>query len=157
MPNKNCIRCKNKFYVRPSLIRNGWGKFCSRICKNESQINRTMVKCATCGTEISRVLSDIKRKSVSKKFFCNKACFAVWKNKTLFIGKQHANWKNGQGSYRATMLRHTLKPVCIDCGLNDLRVLLVHHVDHNRKNNRPKNLRWLCHNCHYLIHDGKTI
>jgi hypothetical protein len=25
-------------------------------------------------------------------------------------------------------------------------------VDGNRKNSEVRNLEWLCHNCHYLVH-----
>ncbi|MBI4281264.1 HNH endonuclease [Candidatus Uhrbacteria bacterium] len=32
------------------------------------------------------------------------------------------------------------------------RVLLVHHIDENRKNNVLSNLVWLCRNCHFLVH-----
>lgn len=32
MPYKNCERCCQSFYVRPSTIKQGFGKFCSRGC-----------------------------------------------------------------------------------------------------------------------------
>jgi predicted HNH restriction endonuclease len=31
----------------------------------------------------------------------------------------------------------------------------VHHIDKDRTNNTLKNLAWLCHNCHYLVHHDK--
>lgn len=30
--------------------------------------------------------------------------------------------------------------------------LLVHHIDHNRKNNKIENLQVLCTSCHAIIH-----
>jgi hypothetical protein len=38
------------------------------------------------------------------------------------------------------------------CSTKDERVLAVHHIDHNRLNNKLDNLAWLCHNCHHLVH-----
>ncbi|MHA1267983.1 MAG: HNH endonuclease [Candidatus Helarchaeota archaeon] len=40
------------------------------------------------------------------------------------------------------------------CGIVDDRVLAVHHIDSNRRNNSPGNLTWLRRNCHYLVHFG---
>ncbi|MBL8031006.1 MAG: HNH endonuclease [Candidatus Doudnabacteria bacterium] len=55
------------------------------------------------------------------------------------------------------MKRHKMEPVCVTCKITDTRVLIVHHLDHDRTNNTISNLRWLCRNCHYLIHEGKTF
>ena len=75
----------------------------------------------------------------------------------MFIGKNHPQWKNGKGAYREMMLRSKKKRHihCTRCGFNDIRALLVHHKDRNRENNALKNLVWLCHNCHYLVHHYK--
>jgi len=32
------------------------------------------------------------------------------------------------------------------------KVIIVHHIDKNRKNNKLSNLAWLCRNCHFLVH-----
>lgn len=61
-------------------------------------------------------------------------------------------WKNGQSTYRKVMLRSQTKEKCLFCGEADARVLIVHHIDKNRKNYKVENLAWLCHNCHYLVH-----
>ncbi|MBI1863746.1 HNH endonuclease [Candidatus Woesebacteria bacterium] len=50
------------------------------------------------------------------------------------------------------MLRNGKKPICVVCGLEDERILNVHHIDRNRQNNKLSNLVWVCMNCHYLIH-----
>lgn len=80
-----------------------------------------------------------------------------WKNSHELIGENHGNWKGGEGCYRNIMRRADTPPICHDCGNNDRRVLLVHHIDRNRKNNKLSNLRWLCRNCHYIEHKGKTV
>lgn len=39
---------------------------------------------------------------------------------------------------------------CVSCGFN--KVVEVHHIDENSKNNSKKNLMGLCPNCHKMIH-----
>jgi hypothetical protein len=156
MPIKRCKICGKKFYVRPSHLRKGWGSYCSQECQYKGYENGIFVSCATCGKKVYRTPHEL-RHSVSKKYFCNKKCFAVWKNKHILIGEKHPSWKNGEGSYRKIMLRSKIPAVCSKCGIDDIRVLLTHHLDGNRKNNKIKNLEWLCRNCHYLIHNRKTI
>ena len=63
-----------------------------------------------------------------------------------------SNWKDGMYAYRSVLTRHKVSAKCTLCGTKDKRVLAVHHVDENRKNNKVENLRWLCHNCHHLVH-----
>ncbi len=157
MPLRACKICKNQFYTRPSFLKVGWGRYCSMKCKGVDQKNGKTMRCSTCGNNLYRTPRHFRRNSVTKKFFCNKSCFAVWKNKTLFVGSRHPFWKSGQASYRNTMLRRATSPICDDCGFEDVRALLVHHIDRNRQNNKVHNLKWLCHNCHYLEHEGKTI
>jgi hypothetical protein len=36
-PNCKCLVCEKKFYKKPSAIKNGEGKFCSRECKFQDQ------------------------------------------------------------------------------------------------------------------------
>jgi hypothetical protein len=42
---------------------------------------------------------------------------------------------------------------CNECGMEDERVLLVHHKDKNRLNNNIENLEVLCWNCHIIKHN----
>jgi len=46
------------------------------------------------------------------------------------------------------------KPCCEECDFIaiDPCQLDVHHIDKNRKNNDPMNLKTLCANCHRLLH-----
>ncbi|MBI4238128.1 MAG: HNH endonuclease [Deltaproteobacteria bacterium] len=62
----------------------------------------------------------------------------------------------GHSAYRQLLRRHGTPEICNRCGLADVRVLVVHHRDRNRKNNTIENLEWLCQNCHCLEHWGKT-
>jgi 5-methylcytosine-specific restriction endonuclease McrA len=51
------------------------------------------------------------------------------------------------------LIRSNIKKECNRCNDNDQRILAVHHIDKNRSNNELSNLMWLCHNCHFLIHN----
>lgn len=151
MPYVNCKRCSANFYAKPRHLKVGWGKFCSQKCQFQAQRTGVLVNCTECGQQIYRTPKHFKH-SQSGNFFCNKSCFAVWKNKTMLIGEKHINWRHGEYAYRNIMKRTTKNPVCLGCGIKDFRVLLVHHKDRNRKNNKVENLVWLCHNCHHLEH-----
>lgn len=156
MPWKNCENCTKEFYAKPRHIKIGWGKYCSQPCAYEKMKTGKKFLCEVCKKEIYRNKLEIKR-SKSGRFFCNKSCFAVWKNAHILLGESNGNWKGGENSYRQLMLRNNIKPICSDCGINNIKVLVTHHIDQNRKNNMISNLRWLCRNCHYLVHKGKTL
>ena len=155
MPQVSCKICINTFYVRPNHLNRGWGKYCSKQCQNKSQLKGSFVVCETCASVTWRSPKDL-RKSKSGKFFCGKSCQTRWRNKQ-YKGSRHANWRGGEYTYQRIMKEHGIEPVCKNCDITDKRVLLIHHIDHNRKNNNITNLVWLCRNCHYLIHDGKTV
>jgi len=151
MPYINCKICSNEFYAKPNWIKKGHGKYCSKKCQHESQKNGKIIKCFTCDKQAYRPGSDIK-KSKSKKYFCGKSCQAIWRNTILNSGLNHSNWKGGERAYRNILIRTKMPQICKKCATNDTRILIVHHLDKDRKNNNPMNLVWLCHNCHHLVH-----
>lgn len=55
------------------------------------------------------------------------------------------------GSYRKNAWKVYDKK-CYDCGNKDERVLVVHHIDGDRKNGLISNLIPVCHNCHCIRH-----
>lgn len=156
MSTARCRICLSEFYVRPVFLRAGWGKFCSRNCKNEGQKTGKTVTCFICGKSIYRQRIAL-RKSRSKKYFCSKSCQTIWRN-SRYVGDKHLNWKGGfsSNSYRGLLKRASNVEACSLCGISDKRVLIAHHIDHNRRNNRVSNLTWLCHNCHILHHRYPT-
>lgn len=157
VPAVKCNICKKQFYAKPYWLAKGWGKYCSSKCQYVGQRNGVTVKCFICGKEAYKTQKALKG-SKSKKYFCGKSCQTIWRNR-MYVGDKHPNWKDGSSSdvYR-TILRRSRKPeVCAFCGIADTRVLAIHHRDHNHRNNRLKNLRWLCHNCHFLVHHYKDI
>lgn len=76
-----CKICGKEFDVKPSHLKNGWGKYCSIRCKNEGQKIGKFVNCSYCGKKVYRSLSTLSRKSKTKIYFCNKSCHCAWKNK----------------------------------------------------------------------------
>lgn len=55
-----------------------------------------------------------------------------------------------QGRYQR-IARESKEQVCEECGRRDVR-LDVHHIDHDKCNNNPENLRMLCVSCHARFH-----
>ncbi len=151
MPWLKCKICSADFYAKPRHIKRGWGKYCSNACYYKAMRNGKRVNCDICAKEVYRSLHELGV-SQSKKYFCSKSCFAVWKNKNLFSGERHANWKGGETTYRNILIRNKTPMICKYCKNKDSRVLVAHHIDDNHKNNQLKNLVWLCCNCHFLIH-----
>ena len=147
---KKCLICNKEFYTKPFFVKNGAGKYCSRECHYQGLKKGKIVKCFKCKKKIYRSPKSIKS-SKSGKFFCSKSCQTKWRNQE-FIGSKHSNWTGGRYSYRSVLGRNKIPKICCLCKNKDIRVMAVHHVDHNRKNNEVENLVWLCHNCHHLVH-----
>lgn len=152
MPQVKCHFCTNDFYAKPSWLKNGYGKYCSIKCRSEAQRNGNKFNCFICNKEVYRSIKG-QRTSKSGKFFCSKSCQTIWRNSVLYTGVNHPNWINGESSYRDKMIRSKQLQICSRCNLNDFRILAVHHKDRDRKNNDLSNLIWLCHNCHFLVHN----
>lgn len=148
---KKCFVCGKNIYVKECHARKGWGKFCSKKCQAKSQIIGKWIKCDYCGKKIYRTPKDFKR-SKSKKFFCSVSCHCSWENINSRCGENAPNWVAGQTVYRRLLKRYGKQERCSNCGVDDKRVLVVHHRDANRKNNKQENLEWLCRNCHCLVH-----
>ena len=152
MPYANCLNCTKLRYVKPSHLIQGWGKYCSHSCQAKfTQTKGQFFKCGICKKEVWRMPKE-QKKSKSGLFFCSKKCSMSWKNSTVLSRENHPNWGGGLATYRDYMIRKGGEKVCSRCGINDFRVLAVHHIDHDRNNNSLQNLLWLCRNCHCLEH-----
>lgn len=156
MTQVSCGICKKEFYGKPSHILLGYCKYCSNKCKREAQKTGQYLYCHICNKKIWRTPKDIHR-SESGYFFCSRNCSMSWKNSVLRSGVNHPLWQGGTSIYRRLKEANSDKITCEHCGIKDIRVLVVHHIDENRQNNELVNLQWLCRNCHYLVHEGKTI
>ena len=147
---RSCILCQKIFETKLFYVKKGQGKFCSAACQYTAARKGKVVPCAICKKEIYRKPHLLKL-SQSGKYFCSKSCQTLWRN-GKYIGIKHANWKDGLYAYRSVLSRHGVSKICRLCKTDDARVLAVHHIDQNRKNNKVDNLAWLCHNCHHLVH-----
>ena len=156
MPHVSCRNCSKHFYKKPSGIKAGEGKYCSMRCKRIGQHTGRSVECFICRKEVYKSGKAL-RISKSGKHFCSKSCQTIWRNSMVYIGPRHPNWKDGRGrdSYRSIIRRSEKIQECILCKIIDKRVLAVHHIDHDHFNNDIRNLAWLCHNCHYLVHHAE--
>jgi len=150
MPNVSCKICGKDFYVKPNHIKLGWGKYCSIDCRTKSQLKGQTVSCNYCGNSTYKSPHSLLH-SKSKKYFCDKKCQTNWRNKQ-YLEENSKNWKNGIRAYRNILKRDVRVPKCVFCGIEREILLVVHHLDKNRKNNKISNLIWLCHNCHFLVH-----
>ena len=153
MAQVSCLICKKSFYAKPSCLDKGWGKYCSKKCQFEGQKTGKVIRCAVCDKDVYRPVKALAA-SDSGKYFCGKSCQTVWRNK-LYTGPDHSQWKGGERVYKEILIRSGIEQICRRCKINDARVLAVHHLDRNRKNNSLDNLIWLCHNCHFLLHHNK--
>jgi hypothetical protein len=146
----NCSKCFKKFSIKPSRLKDGYKKYCSRSCAHSSTRLGKDVTCHACETTVYKSLKAISG-SKSGTFFCTKSCQTIWRNK-IYVQEKHANWKGGHSSHRELLLRSDASPTCALCDAADVRILAAHHIDEDRSNNTIENLAWLCHNCHHLIH-----
>lgn len=157
MPQVNCVICRQEFYAKPSWLKKGFGKYCSRKCQHEGRKNGQMINCFICEKRVYKAVKALKH-SKSKKYFCGKSCQTIWRNTIVFIGKNHPNWKHGEYIYRNRLINNNaILKICKICKIDDFRILAVHHLDKNKKNNKLENLIWLCHNCHFLAHHYNNI
>jgi hypothetical protein len=150
----SCDCCGKEFRRKKSQLKLAVKHYCSIACAEQGRRKGKMVECFGCKELVYKSLKDLKR-SVSKKYFCSKACANIW------LGIQQRaenspNWAGGKSSYKNMLKRTDIKKSCILCKRNDSRFLCVHHIDKNRENNRIKNLVWLCRNCHFLIHNYRN-
>jgi hypothetical protein len=151
MVKRKCKICGKIIWLKRCHAKMGWGRYCSKKCQGRSQIKGKWIECDYCGKKIYRTPKDFKR-SKSNKFFCTVACHCAWENKNKRCGENAPNWVTGRSSYRQLLKRCGKPEKCRICDIDDNRVLVVHHIDSNRKNNKPENLEWLCRNCHCIIH-----
>jgi len=128
-----CKECKNSFISTGALA-----LFCSDKCKEKSRPDRLKKDfvCKFCEKAFKR------RAFNNACYFCSRECNGFFQ--MAYSGKGYF--------YKAFALKDHR---CEICGENDYQVLVVHHLDRNRKNNDIGNLQILCANCHHRIHFGQ--
>jgi len=74
------------------------------------------------------------------------------------LGDTNPNWVDGTYAGRVQHIARNIQyasgvsQTCVWCGQGwkGLASLHVHHKDHDKRNNAPENLQWLCKECHRL-------
>lgn len=125
--------------------------FCSRQCSAKQKKNGIHIKCKEC-SEIFYITPHRCKETKTRGKFCSNKCRLINWNRSSMI-------KQKPGMYRVNAWR-TYEEKCHDCGNKDKRVLIIHHIDGNRKNGKIENLIPVCHNCHCLRHlemGGKRV
>jgi len=102
--------------------------------------------CPVCGSKFIAAIGSSKEKRTCS-YACANTFFRSGENNGMF--NKHFN---GPRHYR-TICFMNHKKECILCG--ESRVIDVHHLDHNHKNNSSENLIPLCPTHHKLLHTKK--
>lgn len=136
-----CKFCSSKFISKKQPTKPQ--DFCCRTCALKSRNNKIKRICIECGNSFEISVHKTK-KSVNHGKFCNNACrISKWNRDSLAAQKPGCYRKNAWKTYEKK---------CYDCGNIDERVLVIHHIDGNRKNGNIENLIPVCHNCHCIRH-----
>lgn len=108
------------------------------IGKKNIKYERIEKICPVCDKKFETHLGARKEKTT-----CSHSC----SNTYFRAGKNNGNWSDD--SYRSTCFFYHKKE-CIICGEN--KIVEVHHMDENKKNNSPENLVPLCPTHHQYWH-----
>lgn len=148
-----CDYCKRQFHLSKTIYNKRRKRnihiYCSRQCAAKARMTLQKFTCFKCGKTFYRQpLRNLKSKS--GKIFCSRSCSNSYTNTFRF--------KTSINTYRRIAFEK-LPHKCNVCGWNDdERILEVHHIDENRKNNNIENLIILCPICHrYLTLHLKTL
>ena len=138
---KICQKCNTSYAISQRNSKRCKG--CPK-CKERYRKAKVPTRCATCTKETW------SRKS--KKWgcsFCSKKCAGAYRTINIF-----------PTGYRKIKIQHCvindIEIQCERCKIKDIDMLVIHHVDHLRRNNNIENLMILCGNCHLKEHRKDT-
>lgn len=147
----NCEYCKKEFLRRKNA--SSPKKYCSKKCHEINRKNRVIVNCANCNKPVEKIAS--KLKLVKHGFhFCNRKC----KEEAQKLGGKcpqirPAHFGTGNGRWLTkNLIKNKKNPICVGCGERKRYLLLTHHKDGDRDNNKEDNLEIVCSNCHMKRH-----
>lgn len=141
-----CEKCGKEFYVYPSYIKKSqekgsYPRFCSMKCYDKTGDNNPFWG-KRHKTESIEQMTNHPNRPVFGKGKDNPNAVRYGEDYG-FKGSRSAWW-------REKLIRDIGK--CEKCGIDDVRLLTMHHIDRNRGHNERENLLLLCWNCHALEH-----
>jgi hypothetical protein len=154
-----CLYCKNTFFIKKSELTAGRGKYCGPDCFSKSQthvFSDSDILAITSEWESGEPATSIARKlGIDKQVLSRYLKKIGVFEKRYRKGSGHVKWKGGTSinGARAKEFRLRRGHVCANCGYRKIpRILEIHHIDRNRRNNEDINLLLLCPNCHAEEH-----
>jgi hypothetical protein len=139
----NCAYC-NKEFIR--LLSCPTRLYCGPRCTVHSRSEKVKLVCGYCKKEFERWKGKVKQ-SKSGLSFCNRKCMDMARR----VESNTALYKGGHSVYKRIAFSNQ-DPECVDCGIDFLPILVVHHIDRDRKNSSLDNLEIVCRNHHSLRH-----
>jgi hypothetical protein len=94
--------------------------------------------CECCGKEYVWE-GRLNTKAFTASKFCSRSC----------SNNRSEWWKSNASHYRTIALQNN-EHKCVVCGFD--KIVAIHHIDENKKNNDPSNLIPLCPNHHEMVH-----
>ena len=181
MVKKNCLFCNKEFTTKPSQIKQGRGKYCSKKCNNESQKRRIEKTCLVCGKIFYRRPSYSGPGNFCSNECKHKARITGQKRNCLVCGKEFftvpCQINEGKGrfcskkcvgmSQRKELCSYGYKMTTNKSGKRDKehRVIAekalsrplkrgetVHHIDLIKSNNSSSNLLICTNSYHHYLH-----
>ena len=143
-----CLICKKPFqnYLAPSDIKKGAGNTCSKECQRVriSNVQRRgkVVCCTECNQEKLKSPSVIKR---SAKIYICKKCRR--RPQKISLDGYFVTWIKGRKNIKVHRLVMEKR-----LGRRLLSSEIVHHIDHDKFNNRLENLQIVTRSEHNKIH-----
>ena len=135
----NCKICGKAFTHISARVNKA--KYCSRACYYKSETGSVKLPCAVCGKLVMRSPSRVKS---GMRPCCSLKCRGLLNRKK--------NPKNSDSIRRFKKLRGELT-TCVRCGYAEHpEILVIHHKNRDRTNNKPRNIEVLCPNCHAVEH-----
>jgi hypothetical protein len=138
---KNCKECGKEFFTdkwKPRRL------YCGIVCRNShlrKNPPKIEVSCNTCGKTIKRIKWEVNQKN-----YCGYECMGLDRRKDEPCA-------NTYESVRTWLARFDRMTSCNRCHFDDEPgILVVHHKDRDRQNNKMDNLEVLCPNCHAIEH-----
>ena len=142
-PNTNCDLCNKEIYRRPSTLLINNGKFCSRSCRNKVYTDQ-------CKGENKLKGLKMEKNPAWKGGITHKRCHGNYLGEILVRCPEEYKEMSRKSGY---ISEHRLI-MSINIGRLLTKDEVVHHIDHNPKNNNIENLMLFKNNREHKIYEG---